>query len=310
MRRIGPRPRSLLADADERVRIAAFDAVAAGDVFALEPGLAALADARTAAAAGGALDRLGDAVIPALEERLDGSGVPADVSVIRLVRALRSRTPAREVVLRTHVEHPDRDLGLVVVERLVGPEPAGTETGAVLDRALEDDAAHAARILAALEAIGVGADGADPLARALRDELDLVRARVAANRLARHGSVAIGPALVALRTEGRGSAVAAEALGVLLRPDEARRTLAILAPDLPHADRLQRLGGAGGGPADLEAMLRDLVEDRDGTWRSPWLRACAIHAAIARGRLDGMDLGTARALEDPVIDELLASTSG
>ena len=89
----------------------------------------------------------------------------------------------------------------------------------------------------------------DPLARALRDELDLVRARVAANRLARHGSVAIGPALVALRTQGRGSAVAAEALGVLLRPDEARRTLAILAPDLSHADRLQRLGAAADCPA-------------------------------------------------------------
>ena len=247
----------------------------------------ALADARTAAAAGGALDRLGDAIVPALEERLERAGVPADVSVIRLVRALRGRTPARDGVLRAHVGHPDRELGLLVMERLVGPEPAGAETAAVLDRALDDDAEHAARILAALEAIGARADPADPLARALRDELDLVRARVAANRLARHGSVAIGPALVALRAEGRGAAVAAEALGVLLRPDEARRVLAILAPDLPHADRLQRLGRRRRPAADLDATLRDLVEDRDAAWRSPWLRACAIHAAIARGRAGG-----------------------
>jgi hypothetical protein len=101
--------------------------------------------------------------------------------------------------------------------------------------------------------------------------------------------------------------VALEALGVLLRPEEARRTLPILAPDLPHADRLERLGGSDGPPTDLDATLRSLIEDRGSTWQSPWLRACAIHTAIGRRRLDGMDLGNARALQDPVIDELLAA---
>ena len=296
----------LLADADERVRITAFEAIAGGDTFALEPALAALDDPRTAAAAGGALDRLGDAVVPALADALDGARVPAAHRVSRLVRALRGRSPARDGVLQAHLGHPDRELGLLVVERLVGPGPAGPEAAAVLDRVFDADTLHASRILAALEAIG-GDEPPAPLARALRDELDLVRGRVAANRVARHGSVAIGPAMVALRTPGRGASVAAEALGVMLRVDEGRRVLAILAPGRSDADRLRGLGGDDGPPAGIDATLKDLVEDRDGEWRSAWLRACAIHEAIARGRLAGMDLAAAKTLGDPVIDELLAT---
>jgi hypothetical protein len=98
--------------------------------------------------------------------------------------------------------------------------------------------------------------------------------------------------------------VAAVALGVLLRREESRLVLAVLEPDAPIADRLRRLGAADDPPHG--GWLRDLVEDRDSRWRSPWLRACAIHAAIATGQLAGMDLGNASRLGDPVIDELLA----
>ena len=303
---------ALLADADPRVRIAAFDAVAAGDAFALDDALDALRDPRTAAAAGGALDRLGDAVVPALDARLHRAAVPADAAVTRFVRALHQRTAARDAVLRAHVGHPDRDLGLVVMDRLVGPDSAGVENGTVLDRALEGDAVHAGRILSALGALGraAGDESVDPLARALRDELDLVRARIAAGRLARYGSTAVGPALVAIGTPGEGWGVAAEALGVLLRPDEARRVIAVLEPGLSASDRLGRLGGAADAPLDLHATLRDLVEDRDAAWRSPWLRACAIHTAVALGRLEGIDLEGARSLHDPVVDELLGEPGG
>ncbi len=55
--------------------------------------------------------------------------------------------------------------------------------------------------------------------------------------------------------------------------------------------------------------LQDLVADADGQWRSAWLRACAIHAASARGVLERVDLVAARALGDPVIDEVLSSAN-
>ncbi len=163
-----------------------------------------------------------------------------------------------------------------------------------------------------------------PLRRALRDELDLVRHKVTAGRLARHGSARLGPVLVELadgpagaaewhgrdrahdQTGARG-ALAHEALGVLLSPDELKLALPLLEPGLSSPERLARMPAelATDSPDDAEGSLRDLVEDAGRHWRSTWLRACAVYAAKARGLLDRIDLGPARAIGDPIIDEAL-----
>jgi hypothetical protein len=127
---------------------------------------------------------------------------------------------------------------------------------------------------------------------------------VAAGRLARYGSLAIGPAIVALRAGGTGVAVAAEALGVLLHSDESRHVLPILEPDRAPGERLRRLGRHPGSWRGLDDCLADIVEDRGDAWRSPWLRACAVYAAVRRSGLAHLDLEPARALQDPAIDEL------
>jgi hypothetical protein len=137
---------------------------------------------------------------------------------------------------------------------------------------------------------------------------------VRADVLARLGSARLGPVMVELgagepASTGRSSgALAVEALGVLLGTEQSRLVLALLQPDLSISERLGRLpeAFARDGLTDLYGWLRDLVEDPDGRWRSTWLRACAIHAARARGLLEGLDLGPARALDDPIIDEVLA----
>jgi hypothetical protein len=299
-----------LASPDPAARVAALEAVAAGDAFALIPALDALSDSGTAAAAAGALDRLGDLPLPALADRLAAARTPADAAVSRLVRALATSTEAREALLRNHVGHPDRELGLVVIERLVVREPAGAGTAAALDHVRAEDVAHARRILTALELVAEargesGGSGLEPLRRALADELDLIRARVAAGRLARYGSLAIGPAIVALRAGGTGVAVAAEALGVLLHSDESRHVLPILEPDRAPGERLRRLGRHPGSWRGLDDCLADIVEDHGDAWRSPWLRACAVYAAVRRSGLAHLDLEPARALHDPAIDELL-----
>ena len=49
--------------------------------------------------------------------------------------------------------HRDRELGLVVMERIAAPGPASDATAAALDGVLADDVRHAARILAALVAL-------------------------------------------------------------------------------------------------------------------------------------------------------------
>jgi hypothetical protein len=301
----------LLEDEDSAVRCAALDSVQAGDLSAVARAIAALRDARSAGAAAGAIRRLGDAVLPSMAELLDAAGSPAPLLALRLVRAATTRSTARDEVLLPHVGHRDRELGLAVTERLIAPEPAPEAAVTVLDGVMPEDLRHAARILAAQAAI----DGADdpretdaPLRRALADELDLVCRRVQAGRVARHGSARLGPVMVELHAGGPRGALALEALDVLLGPAESRLVLPLLNPDLAVSARLAQLPPpVGDTPTNLLDWIRDLVEDADGAWDSTWLRACALHAAKARGMLDRLDLAAARALGDPIIDEILGT---
>jgi hypothetical protein len=306
---------ALLEDKDIAVRAAALDAVQAGDTFALAPALAALGDAGSAGAAAGALGRLGDEIVGTLAERLDGAGSPVPVLVTRLVRAATTKSAARDEVLLRHVGHRDRELGLAILERLVGPDPVPAPSAAVLDALLDADLVHAARILAAVAALdsetaAPGASHGDqPLRRALADELDLVCLRVRAGRLARHGTRRLGPAMLELDASGPRGALAREALEVLLGPNESRVILGLLGPGSSVAERRTQLGSPpGDAPTALQGWLRDLVADPHDHWGSSWLRACAIHAAQARGTLEATDVAAARALRDPIVDELLAQT--
>lgn len=111
-------------------------------------------------------------------------------------------------------------------------------------------------------------------------------------------------------TGGSSGALALEALDVLLSPAESRRVLPLLHPDLPVSERLDQLPAPGSdSPTDVVGWLQDLVADADGHWHSNWLRACAVHAAKGRGVLDQVDVDAARALGDPIIDEVLSSAS-
>jgi len=300
----------LLEDDDVAVRSAALDSVQAGDVFAVEATIAALADVPTADAAAGAVGRLGDALIPSMSDLLDRAGSPAPRLAIRLVRAAATRSTARDEVLMRHVGHLDREVGLSVMERLEGAEPAADAVAVALDHVLLQDVRHAVRILTALAAFdAVAADHREtdePVRRALHEELDLVCLRVRASRLVRHGSTRLGPPMVELGAGGASASLAREALEVLLSPLDSKQVLPLLMPELTIMERLDRLPPpADDRPTDLIAWLQDVIEDARGEWRSAWLRACAIHAATARGVLDQMDLDAARALGDPIIDELL-----
>ena len=305
----------LLDDEVAAVRAAALESVRPGDRFAVEPAVRALGDARSAPAAMGAIGRLGDLAVPPLAAALASTDPAGGRLAARLVRAVTTPGEPRDEVLRRHVRHRDRELGRLVMERLAGPGPAPEAAGDPLDAALRDDAQHAARTLGAVVALAAasggadGADGADgPLLRALDDHLALLRDRIVAGRTARLGRDRIVPVLGALVAGGSNAALAVEALEVAVGTAEAGLLGALLDRRLTPSERLERLAAAPGvttARRDAEAWLRDIVEDADDAWRSSWLRACAIHAAAARGLLDRVDLTAARAAGDPVVDEEL-----
>jgi hypothetical protein len=303
---------ALLVDPDVAVRRAALDAVRPADEHAAGPAIAALDDPRTHEAAAGAIDRLGDLVVPALSQALDAPG-PVTATTRRLVRAVRTPSPARDRVLAGHLGHPDRELGLQVMERLAASGPGSAETADALGAILDDDARHAARVIAARLAVDRSdlQDAPDapglPLHGALGDELALLASRIAGGRLVAHGTDRLGPPLRGLTAGGPQLALAIEAVEVALPADEARIVLAVLQPDLSPEERIARLPAPDGeAPVDLGGWLRDLVEDRQDRWRSPWLRACAIRTARLLGGLRGIALDGARTMGDPIVDEELA----
>ena len=177
--------------------------------------------------------------------------------------------------------HPDRALGLDVMQRLAGPAPADPEIAAALDAVLAGDTAHGTRVLTALVALersGGGVDGPEaPLRGALEDELALLSRRIAEALLVVHGTERLEPPLRGVAAGGRQLGLAVEAVEVALSPREARMIIAVLRPDLTPADRLSRLPTTtADAPVETAFWLRDIVEDPQDVWRSPWVRACAI----------------------------------
>jgi hypothetical protein len=301
----------LLDDGDQEVRRAALDSVQAGDAFAVEPALTALREPRYAQQAGAAVGRLGDAAVPALAAALAGvDGTTSMADARRLVRSVSTPSAARDAVLAAHVRHPDRGLGLLVIGRLTGADPAPQALARELDRVVDEEVDHVARILSAAAAIANdGTQEADidgPVLTALADERVLVGRRVAAALLARHGRDRLGRALEVVTRGGEGAGLAAEALEVALGHTQAGTVAAIVDGRLEPAERLRRLSDGRKQPAHGgAAWLRDIAEDGDDRWRSEWLRACAIRALRLRRVGAGFDPAAARRSGDPVVLEEL-----
>ena len=299
----------LLSDPDAGVRRAALDAVRAGDAHAVDAVLEALGASSTRAAAATAVERLGDAAAPAVARVLAAAAPPALLAV-RVVRAvgLAGPGPVRDV-LCAHVGHPDRELGLALLESLGMPGPAPEPLAVDLDAVLLEDARHAARITGAIAACTSGSADPSVLARALADELLLVRRRVAAGRLARHGRDRLGPVLLGLGDAEHRRGLALEALEVTFDRAEAALAMPVLDAGLTPAERLAVLPVPPGGvPADVAGWLTDIVSDGGDHWRSPWLQACALHASLTSGFVSEVDIESLRMLGDPIVDELLAAS--
>lgn len=316
----------LLADEAPEVRSAALDAVQEGDHALVPAVIRAVDDPLTTISACDAVGRLGDATLRATDQVLQRAafGGPESAEArraTRLVRAIRTMTPTGDEILLKWAGHPDREVGLVVLERLARPGPVSPEGAQVLDAVLGDDLEHALRVLGAVVALGgerfpsrsgdpidVPAEGDGPLRVALADEMDLLRDRVVAALVARHGRDRLAPVTAGLLATDGPAPLAVEALDVLLGSAEAGKVTPVVDPGPSPADRLRRLRaatGAGVVESDPSAVLRDMVEDRGDVWRSAWVRACAVHAAVARGIAAGLDVAPGRALGDPVVDEEL-----
>lgn len=210
-------------------------------------------------------------------DALDGDGDLSSPVTLRAVRACRSLPPEVAIEhLARHIGHPDRAVGAVVLVALsaahASETPAVTE---VLRDTMHADGAHAARIIAARRALPL--DRSAPLARALDDELDLLRTRAVAMLTIRHGEVArrAARAFTHSGADGRRQALALEALEVIAAK-ESGPALSIVRPDLDDPARLRALGGVD-EVRSAPSVTNDLIADPELVWRSEWVAACALH---------------------------------
>ena len=115
---------------------------------------------------------------------------------------------------------------------------------------------------------------------ALRDELELVRQRVLAAFSMRHGTEGFDRVVFQLaQRDPRSHALALEWLDVTLTGTD-RAAVALLEPRLSDRERLNMLARTFPvPPLSRRDILLELVQDRDGRWRRPWIKACALYTA-------------------------------
>ena len=266
---------ALLDDHDTSVRAAALEAVVPGD--AVEPEIvrrvvAAVEEPRTAGSATAALGRLGEPAVALLAEALARDGAPRRACLVRA-----AATAAREhgiAVVAPALDDPDRAVVLTALDALDAANGRQVVPPDLLDAVFRDAGTHAARALAARASLD-----AEPLRRALDDEIELARRLVVAVLALRHGDRVRAAVRVVDHADGQRRALGVEALDVLLSREEAAIALPLVRRDLTadeQAAGLQHLGPSARRP---EEWLADLAEDPEGLWRSSWLATCARHAA-------------------------------
>lgn len=268
---------SLLDDPDLSVRAAALDAVAPDDSVDSEivhRVVAAVRVARLAGRATAAVERLGEAAVAPLGAEIARGDVPRPAS---LVRAAAAMTPGHGVwLVQPALDDPDRVVVLAALDSLDAARYGELLEPGVLEPLLLDSKALAERAFAARAEL---ADHDTSLVRALDDEIDLARRLVIAVLALRHGDRIRAAVRVVDHEDGARRALAVEALDVVLSRHEAAIALPLVSHDLTLEER-----AAGSRRTEWPAhqpgeWIADIAGDPEGIWRSPWLAACALHAA-------------------------------
>jgi HEAT repeat protein len=302
----------LLLDADPDVVNAALAALRLPDDAALLPDVVAHLDSRqTVAAAVSALVRAGEPALAVVDDglRVDEHDRHVQEMLVRAAREIAG--PSAIAVLRRHIEHRDREVGLAVMKALasLGPAASGVIDGEpdLTASVVHDDlehATHALRALVVFEAV----PEAVLLCGALGDELELIRRRVLAAFSMRHGTAGFNRVIFQLaQRDSHSHALALEWLDVTLTGTE-RAAVALLEPRWSSRERLHALERTFPlPPLDARAALLELVGDRDGRWRRPWITACALYTAssISEAEFDAIAAATADDARSRDTDELI-----
>lgn len=303
---------SLLVDPDLPVRRAALHATGRIKHPRLLPLVVDnLSDVATRSAAFEALVSYGDSMLPVVDKALS-SGALSVEDTVRLVRACGQvkgeRVPALMKPCLSHPVDAVRGQIMATLHACRFHAHADADELAMVNDVLCREVERAHCLLVAHKDVE-GGEVAEPLGRALSDELSQARRRIFWLLSFMYDSRSLLSAETQL-SHGRNSeqALALEMLDVTLSSAHKGLTFPLIDPKMEQVQRVQLLGGHfEAGSLSIEKRLLTLIQNADGQWAQPWTRACAIYAAAKSG-LNGALPYIKAALDDhdPVIQETAA----
>ncbi len=298
-----------LAGEDEERRAGALAAATALPDQAYAPALLALAaDRDPPAELADALAANADSLVRGTDAALSGTSEQPWPAVRRLVGALGASgsREAREVLVG-HLGHQDPRVADAVLDALIAGGPLPTDQHPAVREAVGQEVDRSARILAALAVLD-GAGAHQHVGRGLDDESRRSQRRATALFGLMHDPISLTRSVGLLTAADGERPLALETLEVTVGRSAFPTALALLDPSLDDAARLERLARLVPvrRPQDASAVLCDLIEDPSGSWRDPWLRACALHA-LAFDEPETARIVAARLTTDP--DPVTAQTA-
>lgn len=250
----------------------------------------------------GALLAHADLLAPRVEGLLADPTVPARTRE-RLVVALgQADSPAARDLLIAHLDDGDPAVFEAAARSLLALGHQETPERLELGPRMVALAERANRCLQVLALLDEG-PGAEPLAVALHDALELVARRTEVLLDLVHDPRAIAPAISGLAAAvERDRSTSLEMLEVTVGRSVGRLALALVDPSADASARQRQVHRHAPVVAkSLEHWLRDLVVDEGGAWGDPWLRACALYAVPGRlPRREAHELAVAMLTDEDV----------
>jgi hypothetical protein len=272
--------------------------------------IGSLHDTATRSAALAALQAYGPALLPHVAAALDDKGEYTLDDIKRLVRVCGQIGGTDAIaLLRRYLLHPQSDIQEQVVVALnVCSFQAEPDEHPAIYQSLQQQTDYAAAILAVQRDIGME-ETVSTVRQALQDEYNRVRRRLFYLLSLLHDSRAILRAEEQLTRGAEGTqALALEMLDVTLSTEEKTLVLPLVEMHLTPAQRLQELPQSMQAPLrDRETWLAEIISNRSGMWREPWLQACAIYTAAKLDLTAHLEIqttiGEAARAPDPVVRE-------
>lgn len=241
-----------------------------------------LANPLTRSAAMSALVATGERLLPTVSKGLAGDESVDEADIIRMVRVCGQMKGQKVIdMLKPHIDHPDNDVQLAVLQALQLANYQATDAGEIteINRTMRGEVAHGLRTLLAKQELGQDAVY-DAVHRALDHEYEEARERTFLLLSYIYDTRAILRAEEQLiHGNSASQALALETLDVTLTGEQKQMVFPLVDTKLTMEQQIKQLQAVF-ELAHLPSSERlvEMIADPEQEWTNGWTRACVLQA--------------------------------